>query len=309
VLFIADLKCKKQLAKLKHKVLFLKGGEESKSFSSLEKVLSTFQKNQINKTDHVVVIGGGSISDLVGLACSIYKRGINFSMVPTTLLSMVDSCLGGKNSINFHDHKNILGTIYHPTNIFLFPDFLKSLPSSEIYSGMGEIFKYALLTDNWDLIPSPLSLEKTPLSFVIRCLEIKKSYVEQDEFDQKTIRAKLNFGHTLGHALEAIDQKINHGTGVVEGIKFELFLSWQIGLLPQAKFLEYFEILNAGPYAIKWKNKDIPKLVKKMLHDKKNLDAKITFLVKSKSYFKLHPLTANESTFYLKNYIELLSSK
>lgn len=201
----------------------LPAGENQKNIVTITEIISSMLDAKINKADVILNIGGGVISDIGGFVASIYKRGIMYYNIPTTLLAQVDASIGGKTAIDFsvgsNLYKNQVGTIYHPTKVLVDPTLLKTLPESEYLSGMGEVIKYGLCFDE-ELFNS-LFNEFLNEDVIYKCLKIKASITELDEFEQN-LRLALNFGHTVGHAIEAISNfKIPHGICVIYGMIIE----------------------------------------------------------------------------------------
>ena len=205
-------------------ILFLCPSEQIKTLATVEKLIN-FLSSRSQHIDHVIALGGGVIQDITAFTCSIYRRGIPWTYFPTTLLSQGDSCLGSKSSINFPGVKNLIGSYYPPSQIFLITEFLSTLPCIEILSGVGDMLHYALIPRSVPLNLLSIdwlhfaSLEPTRQLAVIRSIhEIKKEFIEKDEFDQSA-RRLLNFGHTFGHALEISSGfSLPHGICVIYGM-------------------------------------------------------------------------------------------
>lgn len=205
--------------------VILECNEKLKTLDGVNHLISILSKSKINVNTKLVVIGGGILQDLVGFCSSIYARGVEYILVPTTLLAQADSCVGGKTSINFENKKNLLGTFYPPSNIIICTQFLKTLSNLDYISGLGEIYKFYLLQNKIS--------EFKPDSFIdpmiINGLEYKISILIKDEFDKKE-RKFLNFGHTFGHALESISNyHIPHGVAVILGSMISLRISNELG--------------------------------------------------------------------------------
>lgn len=196
----------------------IKHGEESKNLDNYLEILSLLTTSGFTRHDAVLALGGGVVGDLAGFAASTYMRGIKFYQIPTTLLSQIDSCVGGKTSIDFNNAKNVVGTFYQPTAVYVNTSLLKTLPEKEFENGLGELTKYAFLTGR--------KYGKTVTAQTIaECLEYKISIVCKDEYDQGG-RALLNLGHTVGHAIEALSGfTISHGLCVYKGISAVLDIS------------------------------------------------------------------------------------
>lgn len=223
----------------------IEDGEEGKSLHSVVRILEHMKSAGFKRTSSVVSFGGGSTSDTVGLAASMYMRGVNYISIPTTLLSMVDASLGGKNAVNLNGVKNLIGSFYSPSRVYIDTSLVQKMPSSLLTDGLGEIVKYALIQD--EKLYNRLSLENKGTTFsdpvlfdslVESCVKDKMSLVEEDEFDLLGKRIILNFGHTLGHAIEsATDFSMGHGTAVANGILLELDMGTKLGLV-DAKLME-----------------------------------------------------------------------
>lgn len=205
-------------------VFFVDAIESCKNLNTVDLAIRAMVENQVNRTSHLVVIGGGLIQDVGTLVASLYMRGIKWTYVPTTLMSMVDSCIGGKSSINVADYKNIVGNIYPPQEIQIYTEFTNTLSAIDIVAGELEAIKicFARGRNSFDKFVQLLNDSKTePLALpglISHVINSKKHFVEEDEFD-KGIRQLLNFGHTFGHALEsASDYRIPHGVAIGIGM-------------------------------------------------------------------------------------------
>lgn len=192
-------------------------GESSKSMMDLQAILSYMQKQKLDRNTLLIALGGGVVGDIAGLAASLYLRGIDFISIPTTTLSQIDSSVGGKVAVNLNGVKNVVGTFYHPKLVIIDPNTLETLANSQYNSGIVEAVKMGLLFDN-DLFNLILNKDiKTNINTIIKkSLKCKKAIVEIDEKDLNQ-RQLLNFGHTLGHAIEA-KYKYSHGQSVILGM-------------------------------------------------------------------------------------------
>ena len=179
-------------------------GEGSKSIDALSALLGKMTEMKLTRSDCVIAVGGGVVGDLSGLAASLYMRGIDFYNVPTSLLAMVDSSIGGKTAINHAGIKNIVGAFYQPKKVVIDPDTLKTLDARQLHAGLAEAIKMSLTSDKelFSLIESSNDLDADLDDIIIRSLKIKKSVVEEDP-KEKGLRKVLNFGHTVGHAVES----------------------------------------------------------------------------------------------------------
>lgn len=196
--------------------------EDVKNIRGTELILDELIKRKANIATKLIVIGGGILQDLVGYCASIYCRGIEYTLVPTTLLAQADSCIGGKTSLNYKNKKNILGTFYPPQKVLICTDFLKTLKDIDYLSGWGEIYKFHILQN--------LTFKFGDVNeAVYRGLQFKSSILELDEFD-KNERKYLNFGHTFAHALESTSNyEIPHGIAVIIGSMIALRISKKLG--------------------------------------------------------------------------------
>lgn len=228
-------------AGVKHEAIVLPHGEGSKSFPVLEQVLSRLLDFRIERRDAVVALGGGVIGDLAGFAASIAKRGVDFVQVPTTLLSQVDSSVGGKTGINTAHGKNLVGAFHQPKLVLADIALLETLPKRELLAGYAEVVKYGLLGDaaffDWLEANGPALVagdRAARIEAVRRSVSAKAGIVSRDERETGE-RALLNLGHTFGHALEAatgFGPRLLHGEGVAIGMRLAFDLSVRLGFCP-----------------------------------------------------------------------------
>ena len=195
----------------------VKMGEASKSLDTFGQLLQTMLDHNFSRKDCVVAVGGGVVGDLSGFAASAYMRGIDFYNIPTTLLSQIDSSIGGKTAINLGGTKNIVGAFYQPKKVLIDPDLLKTLPQRQMANGLAEAIKMSLTSDRelFELIETQ-DIESNLEEIILRCLKIKKYVVEQDE-KEAGLRRILNFGHTVGHGIESASD-LYHGECVALGL-------------------------------------------------------------------------------------------
>jgi 3-dehydroquinate synthase len=195
-------------------------GEASKSLDGFGRLLSAMLEHSFSRKDCVVAVGGGVVGDLAGFAASAYMRGIDFYNIPTTLLSQIDSSIGGKTAINFGGVKNIVGAFYQPKGVLIDPDLLKTLPKRQISNGLAEAIKVALTSDEmlFDIFENR-DVASNLDEIIIRALTVKKNVVEQDE-REAGLRKILNFGHTVGHGIESSEgmSELYHGECVALGM-------------------------------------------------------------------------------------------
>ena len=195
----------------------VESGEGSKSLETFGILLQKMLDNNFSRKDCVVAVGGGVVGDLSGYAAASYMRGIDFYNIPTTLLSQIDSSIGGKTAINLGNVKNIVGAFYQPKKVLIDPDVLTTLPERQILNGLAEAIKMALTSDRelFDILEKEDIKEKID-EIIIRSLNIKKNVVEQDE-KESGLRKILNFGHTIGHGIET-SSELYHGECVALGL-------------------------------------------------------------------------------------------
>lgn len=193
-------------------MIVLPAGDSNKSFDTLSVIYKRLIEFQLTRDDVIVSLGGGVVGDLSGFAAATFLRGVDFVQIPTTLIGQVDSSIGGKNAVNLPEGRNLVGTFYQPTYVYIDPDFITSLSDFHLADGMAEIIKYAAIADAdlfQDLIRMSNHRDAQLIeSIIYRCCLIKKQIIEQDEKDQG-IRMLTNFGHTIGHAIENL---YNYGT-------------------------------------------------------------------------------------------------
>lgn len=267
--------------------------EKNKSFEQLNAILSSMLNENCDRSTLLISIGGGITGDIASFAASIYMRGIDYVHIPTTLLSMVDSSVGGKTGINFKTGKNLIGTFYQPKAVFIDSSFLSTLQIREIRSGLGEIVKYHFLSGrqyksfSQIIFRRILIKEFTEIEKIIsECLKIKVSVVEKDEREEKGVRKILNLGHTFAHGIEsASNYKISHGEAVMLGIISSLFYSYRVKLITADYlynslliFKEGFSFLNSVVKFI-----EPEKVLFSMNKDKKNKENTIRLVLLNNS--------------------------
>ena len=285
------LKCLKD-SKINVEVLVLNPGEKTKSWFNLKKVVEWLISNQVERNDFIVSLGGGVIGDLTGFACSITRRGMKIIHMPTTLLSQVDSSIGGKTGINSLQGKNLVGTFHQPSLILSDISFLKTLKKREYLSGYAEAVKKALIKDynffKWleNKNYNELREDKNIIEIIFRSCEIKINLVQTDEKEQGE-RALLNLGHTFGHALETANQyskNLLHGEAVIIGCSLALHLSRKFNLIDTdqcERIRNHFKRLNYNTEIkqTNLKNFTSQKLLNIMYQDKKVVNKKLNFIL------------------------------
>ncbi len=284
----------------------LPSGERSKSNKSIEQIYSHLLNKQVGRDGLIIAIGGGVTGDTAGYAAASFMRGIDFIQIPTTLLAAVDSSIGGKTGINFGKKKNIIGAFHQPKAVYVDTDFLKSLPPDEIVSGLGEVVKYAFLsnTEFFNYINKNLSsifeMKNGILEQVIHeCISFKAGVVIKDEKETGSVRKILNLGHTFAHAFESeLNFSINHGTAVLAGLISSSFLSNSLNILPDKQLAEYLFLLKNFNFPRKLLKISNNSLYEAMLNDKKNRDGKIKFILSAGFGKTLTDIEAEQSMIF-----------
>lgn len=251
--------------------IIIKPGEQHKNLQTMQRIWKALLKHYADRNALIINLGGGTITDLGGFAASTYKRGIRFVNIPTTLLAMVDAAIGGKTGIDFGGGKNQIGTFAEAEEVLVDPVFLSTLPRREILSGLAEMLKYGFIVDA-NLLN--VNLENYH-DYILHCGEIKRKIVAQDP-TEKGLRKVLNFGHTIGHAIEShsltTESPLLHGEAVAMGMAAALWLSVkQCGL--DKKVMQNFErqlplLLSEAELSLT--EDDIDSVMTYLVHDKKN---------------------------------------
>lgn len=262
-------------------VMLLPCGEENKVMEVCFQVWEAWSEYAIERSDVVINLGGGVVTDMGGFIASVFKRGLDFIHVPTSLLGMVDASIGGKTGIDLGRNKNQLGVFSNPQRVYIDPGFLGSLPVDEIKNGFAEMLKHALITDkkHWDTIKFILPEEDIfGEKIIFESVEIKNNIVLADPME-KGERKKLNFGHTIGHAIEGYflgeEELIAHGHAVAIGMLGEAYISMGHGLLDKDAF-EEIETLILKHFDVPFLTKSLTDdLFSLMQNDKKNFDGKV----------------------------------
>lgn len=266
---------------------FIEDGEQFKTVETWRSFLDFLLESRLDRNTVIIALGGGVVGDIAGFAASTYLRGVHYVQVPTTLLAMVDSSVGGKTGVNHAMGKNLIGAFYQPDLVWVNQAFLKTLSKSEFNAGYGEVFKYAFIgrKEMFDFIMAKhekiLAQSKIPLSeAIIRSIKIKARIVSEDE-KETGIRALLNFGHTFGHALERFFhyKKILHGEAIYWGIVCAVNLSKRIGLVSEKNYNQFDKILDKIELPKLSSNPDCVELFSHMFSDKKVRAGTIRFVL------------------------------
>lgn len=255
-------------------IITIPAGEESKSLLQVSNIVQQLIDNNVDRNATIINLGGGVVSDVGGFVASVYKRGVDYINIPTSLLAMVDASIGGKTGIDFAGVKNVVGAFTIPQNVITHHEFLNTLPEEEFLSGFAEMLKYGLIAD-MELFEMLIKKGYRGVSIndITRCQNLKQHFVNIDPFD-KCERKALNFGHTFGHAFESlsIEQKrtITHGHAVAMGLLCELYLSRQLLNYPY-HILEVYRYYIQNVYSqFKIQIEDFDPILHFMMNDKKN---------------------------------------
>jgi len=293
-------------------IFMLSDSEKAKDISSVIDSINYLAEIKADQNTLLIAYGGGSVSDHVGFVASIFKRGIKYINIPTTLVGMIDASIGGKTAINIDALKNQIGTFYQPSKIFIDINLIDTMPDSVINDGLGEMFKYAIL-DGKDMMTAfqeYLDLRDRGLleSLAKCCYKFKLNIVAIDDRDQG-VRKTLNLGHTFGHAIESESQnQISHGEAVINGILMASYLSFKKGHLNK-KDLEQIELIGLRLINQRFQTNNIEQYINFMLSDKKNINNKIgIIMIEDIGKVKLDYFGNNDIKDFLESYNEYISN-
>jgi 3-dehydroquinate synthase len=260
-------------------IILLPAGEENKVLEICFQVWESLSEFQISRKDLIINLGGGVVTDMGGFIASIYKRGIDFINIPTTLLAMVDASVGGKTGVDLGKYKNQLGVFSNPAEIYCDISFLETLEQDEIKNGFAEMLKHGLISDknHWESLKN-CSWDKLNLELIYNSVSIKNEIVLKDP-KERNLRKLLNFGHTFGHAFEGFHlhekNQIKHGHAVAIGILCESYLSYKKSGLSDQSFEEIKQFILSIYPLIEIKPTNFEDLINLMQQDKKNEKNKI----------------------------------
>lgn len=283
---IYKLEIKNLISKYNCIVYEIPEGEENKNYNTVECIYKFLLENHARRESVLIAFGGGVVGDLTGFVASTFMRGIRFINIPTTLVSQVDSCIGGKVGYNFNSVKNIIGGFYNPTFVFVAVNFLKTLDEKQYVDGLGEVIKYGLIqkntlfnfiTENYKNI-SEMDNEK--LTYIVKeCLLIKSNIIEKD-FEDRDYRNTLNFGHSIGHAIEAVSEyKVGHGASVALGMLVAIKLSIKLFKLNSELYDEMEDLFFKIGLPTRYKVDNYDLFLYSISHDKKNSDNMINMVL------------------------------
>lgn len=267
----------------KNFIYIFNSSEKNKSLEEVNKIYNSLIKKSYGRDTTIISIGGGIVGDLSAFVASTFSRGTNFIQIPTTLLSMVDSSVGGKTGVNFGETKNLIGTFFQPDLVLIDTNFLSTLPKDELICGLGEVAKYYYLTGGNFYKSALIKILDNDYSeienLIYKSVDFKSKVVETDE-TENGLRKILNLGHTFGHAIE-IEQnhKIKHGQAVVIGIASSLYLSNFLGLITQNELEKYLELPLLFQTQVMIDKINTNSIIKIMQRDKKNRNGKIKFVL------------------------------
>lgn len=258
----------------------LPSGEQAKDPETLRNVWEFLGEQNISRTDMVVALGGGSVTDFAGFVAATWMRGISYINIPTTLLAMVDASVGGKTAVNTSYGKNLVGSFHMPAAVLIDTAFLSTLPSHEVSNGLAEVVKCGFIRDPYIL----KLLEATQMDFselIERAVRVKLDYVDKDPLEQKTgVREILNYGHTLGHALEKVlNYEISHGQAIAIGMHFAAELSHALGYMNQDLVERHISALQSIGLKTAISGVTWDDVWPFMQRDKKNLKGKNRFII------------------------------
>lgn len=272
---------------LEIEIIEFEPGEDHKNITTCVEIWNILTDLGADRKSLIINLGGGVVTDLGGFVASTFKRGIDFIAVPTTLLSMVDASIGGKNGVDLGNLKNQIGVINTPKMVLVDTHYLQTLPQNEMRSGMAEMLKHGLIFDEkyWQKFLDLKKLDLTDLDqLIFESIEIKNKIVMQDP-NENGIRKALNFGHTLGHAIESYflesQDRITllHGEAIAIGMILESYISLHFQLIDQATYTAIKTNINSVFDKISIKKTDIKPILELLIHDKKNEFGKIKFVL------------------------------
>jgi len=271
-------------------VLVMQAGEENKHLSTCEKLWNELSSLGADRNSALINLGGGVVTDLGGFVACTFKRGIDFYNIPTTLLSMVDASVGGKTGIDLGALKNQIGIIQEPQQVVIDSQWLSTLPLEEVRSGFAEMLKHGLIADAnyWGKLKDLVDLTPEVLSPYIKPSVAVKSEVVQEDPYEKGLRKTLNFGHTLGHAIESYflvtpsKQRLLHGEAIAIGMVLEAYLSIECCGLSPEEAKEIKLVFQQFYPQVEIKEEDVDAILALLRHDKKNKAGRINFVLLTK---------------------------
>ena len=284
-------------------IIEFEAGEENKNIETCVEIWKVLTELGGDRKSLVLNLGGGVVTDLGGFVASTFKRGVDFIHIPTTLLSMVDASVGGKNGVDLGNLKNQIGVINVPSMVLIDTQYLETVPQNEMRSGLAEMLKHGLIYDKkyWEEFLDISTIDFDALDQLIyRSVEIKNEIVKQDP-TEKNIRKALNFGHTLGHAIEGYflenenKTTLLHGEAIAAGMILESFISLHKGLISNEEYIQIKTVLKSIYEDIVFEEEDIEPILELLIHDKKNEYGSIQFaLIEGIGKIKINQEVENE---------------
>jgi 3-dehydroquinate synthase len=279
---VKSLVCNQLIAKFENTkdyagTVLIPDSESAKSIENAQKLYDKLISIGFDRSSHLLAIGGGVCSDLTGFVASTFMRGIEWSVIPTTLLAQIDAAIGGKTAINHRLGKNLIGTFHHPKHVLIDPEVLTTLGETQYCSGIAEMIKYGMIADPQLLrflesnqVNTSAGSLKSMEKMIARCVRIKARIVENDELDQNK-RLVLNFGHTFGHALESegLYKNEDHGKAVAVGMLFATHMAVKTGLCQESVFKRLKALLDRYALSPAKRKFDKKRMAKAMATDKK----------------------------------------
>ncbi|MCB0539155.1 MAG: 3-dehydroquinate synthase [Bacteroidetes bacterium] len=257
----------------------IKSGEQHKNIQTCQQIWAVLLEHEAHRNDLLINLGGGVIGDMGGFCASVFKRGISFVNIPTTLLAMVDASIGGKTGIDFYNQKNMLGVFNKPKAVLIDNIFLKTLPTRQLLSGKAEMLKHGIIANEEHFFSIPID-EIPTLNLIETSINIKNDFVKQDPYD-KGLRKTLNFGHTLGHALESYCLSENydllHGEAVAQGMLWAIDLSVNFNALDFSMATRLKNHIRLFFKPLQIPNTSLKEIIIIAQNDKKNNDSSINF--------------------------------
>ena len=284
-------------------IIELEAGEAHKNIETCLGIWNSLTELEGDRKSIIINLGGGVITDIGGFVACTFKRGIDFINVPTTLLAMVDASIGGKNGVDLGNLKNQIGIIREPKAVLIDTHFLSTLSAREMRSGLAEMLKHGLIYDKlyWNKFKHLNNLSTDDLNSLIHeSIQIKNTIVSQD-LTENGIRKSLNFGHTLGHAIESYflknqnKESLLHGEAIAIGMILESYISKEKNLISESEYLEIKELINSLYEKIEFNDSDIQKIIDLLIFDKKNEFGTIQFaLLEGIGKIKINQTSDNE---------------
>jgi 3-dehydroquinate synthase len=284
-------------------IIEFEAGEINKNLDTCIEIWNVLTELCADRKSLIINLGGGVVTDLGGFVASTFKRGVDFINIPTTLLSMVDASVGGKTGVDLGNLKNQIGVINVPVMVLIDTQYLATVPQNEMRSGLAEMLKHGLIFDKnyWEQFLDISTIDFSDLDILIhRSVEIKNEIVMQDP-TEKNIRKALNFGHTLGHAIESYflenenKKTLLHGEAIAMGMILESYISWQKKLITELEYRQIKIAIKAIYDPIVIEENDLHPIMDLLIHDKKNEYGSIQFaLIEGIGKIKINQLVENE---------------